>query len=49
MAGIDAARISYPGTPQAITDLLGGRIEFVITDVAVTRDPSARAASGRSA
>jgi tripartite-type tricarboxylate transporter receptor subunit TctC len=30
--------VSYPGTPQAITDLLGGRIEFVITDVAVTRD-----------
>jgi tripartite-type tricarboxylate transporter receptor subunit TctC len=38
MAGIDAVRVSYPGTPQAITDLLGGRIEFVITDVAVTRD-----------
>jgi tripartite-type tricarboxylate transporter receptor subunit TctC len=38
LAGIDAVRISYPGTPQAITDLLGGRIEFVITDVAVTRE-----------
>jgi tripartite-type tricarboxylate transporter receptor subunit TctC len=38
MAKIDAVRVSYPGTPQAITDLLGGRIEFVITDVAVTRD-----------
>jgi tripartite-type tricarboxylate transporter receptor subunit TctC len=38
MASIDAVRISYPGTPQAITDLLGGRIEFVITDVAVTRE-----------
>jgi tripartite-type tricarboxylate transporter receptor subunit TctC len=38
MANIDAVRVSYPGTPQAITDLLGGRIEFVITDVAVTRD-----------
>ena len=38
MAGIDAVRVSYPGTPQAITDLLGGRIEFVITDVAVTRE-----------
>ncbi|UFS76259.1 tripartite tricarboxylate transporter substrate binding protein [Tardiphaga sp. 37S4] len=37
-ASIDAVRISYPGTPQAITDLLGGRIEFVITDVAVTRE-----------
>ncbi|MES2031160.1 MAG: tripartite tricarboxylate transporter substrate binding protein [Pseudomonadota bacterium] len=38
MASVDAVRISYPGTPQAITDLLGGRIEFVITDVAVTRE-----------
>jgi tripartite-type tricarboxylate transporter receptor subunit TctC len=38
LATIDAVRISYPGTPQAITDLLGGRIEFVITDVAVTRE-----------
>jgi tripartite-type tricarboxylate transporter receptor subunit TctC len=38
MANIDAVRVSYPGTPQAITDLLGGRIEFVITDVAVTRE-----------
>ncbi|MGM4887244.1 Bug family tripartite tricarboxylate transporter substrate binding protein [Tardiphaga sp. 20_F10_N6_6] len=38
MASIDAVRISYPGTPQAITDLLGGRIEFIITDVAVTRE-----------
>jgi tripartite-type tricarboxylate transporter receptor subunit TctC len=38
MGSIDAVRISYPGTPQAITDLLGGRIEFIITDVAVTRE-----------
>jgi tripartite-type tricarboxylate transporter receptor subunit TctC len=38
MATIDAVRVSYPGTPQAITDLLGGRIEFIITDVAVTRE-----------
>ena len=38
MAMIDAVRVSYPGTPQAITDLLGGRIDFVITDVAVTRE-----------
>lgn len=38
MANIDAVRVSYPGTPQAITDLLGGRIEFVITDIAVTRE-----------
>jgi tripartite-type tricarboxylate transporter receptor subunit TctC len=38
MAGVDAVRVSYPGTPQAITDLLGGRIEFIITDIAVTRE-----------
>ena len=38
MAGIEAVKVSYPGTPAAITDLLGGRIEFVITDVAVTRE-----------
>ena len=38
MAGIDAVKVSYPGSPQAITDLLGGRIEFVITDIAVTRE-----------
>ncbi len=38
MANVDAVRVSYPGTPQAITDLIGGRIEFVITDIAVTRE-----------
>ena len=38
MAGIEAVKVSYQGTPAAITDLLGGRIEFVITDVAVTRE-----------
>jgi tripartite-type tricarboxylate transporter receptor subunit TctC len=38
MAGIDTVKVSYQGTPAAITDLLGGRIEFVITDVAVTRE-----------
>ena len=38
IAGIDAVKVSYQGTPAAITDLLGGRIEFVITDVAVTRE-----------
>ena len=38
MAGIDAVKVSYQGTPAAITDLLGGRIEFVITDAAVTRE-----------
>jgi tripartite-type tricarboxylate transporter receptor subunit TctC len=38
MAGIDAVKVPYQGTPAAITDLIGGRIEFVITDVAVTRE-----------
>jgi tripartite-type tricarboxylate transporter receptor subunit TctC len=38
MAGIDAVKVSYQGTPAAITDLIGGRIEFVITDAAVTRE-----------
>lgn len=37
-AGIDIQRVPYQGTPQAITDLLGGRIDLVITDVAVVRE-----------
>jgi tripartite-type tricarboxylate transporter receptor subunit TctC len=38
LAGIDAVRVPYQGTPASITDLLGGRIDFVITDVAVVRE-----------
>lgn len=38
MAGFEAVKVAYQGTPAAITDLLGGRIEFVVTDVAVTRE-----------
>lgn len=37
LGNIDAVRVPYQGTPQAITDLIGGRLDFVITDVAVVR------------
>lgn len=37
LGNIEAVRVPYQGTPQAITDLLGGRLDFVITDVAVVR------------
>lgn len=35
--GIDVMDIQYPGTPQAITDLIAGRLDFMITDISVTR------------
>ncbi|MGY6270736.1 Bug family tripartite tricarboxylate transporter substrate binding protein [Achromobacter denitrificans] len=37
MAGIQALDVPYAGTPQAITDLLAGRLDFMITDISVTR------------
>lgn len=37
MAGLQAEGISYPGSPQAIADLLAARLDFMITDVSVTR------------
>lgn len=39
MAGADfsAVAVNYPGSPQAISDLLAGRLDFMITDVSVTR------------
>lgn len=37
LGNIEAVRVPYQGTPQAVTDLIGGRIDFVITDVAVVR------------
>ncbi|QDJ40930.1 hypothetical protein CBR71_06500 [Bordetella hinzii] len=37
MAGIQAMDVPYAGTPQAITDLLAGRLDFMITDISVTR------------
>jgi tripartite-type tricarboxylate transporter receptor subunit TctC len=38
MTGIEARNVPYKGTPAAITDLLAGRIDFIVTDVAVTRE-----------
>lgn len=38
LAGIDITRVPYQGTPQAITDLLGGRIDLMVTDIAVVRE-----------
>lgn len=37
MAGIQAMDVPYAGTPQAITDVLAGRLDFMITDISVTR------------
>lgn len=37
MAGLDAVGVNYPGSPQAITDLLGGRLHYMVTDVSVVR------------
>lgn len=37
IAGIDAMDVPYPGTPQAMNDLLAGRLDFMITDVSVTK------------
>jgi len=37
LAGIDAMDVPYPGTPQAMNDLLAGRLDFMITDISVTK------------
>lgn len=37
MAGLKAEGVNYPGSPQAITDLLGGRLHYMVTDVSVVR------------
>ncbi|MEN4922036.1 tripartite tricarboxylate transporter substrate binding protein [Achromobacter spanius] len=37
LTGIQTMGIPYPGTPQAVTDLIGGRLDYMITDVMVTR------------
>jgi tripartite-type tricarboxylate transporter receptor subunit TctC len=34
ITGISAERISYRGTPAAVTDLLAGRIQFMVSDLA---------------
>jgi tripartite-type tricarboxylate transporter receptor subunit TctC len=36
LAGIDVLYVPYKGNPQALTDLLGGQISFVIADLAAT-------------
>lgn len=36
-ANFSAVPVNYAGTPQAIVDLLAGRLDFMITDVSVTR------------
>jgi tripartite-type tricarboxylate transporter receptor subunit TctC len=33
-AGIDIVHIPYKGTPQAITDVVGGQVDMMFTDVA---------------
>jgi tripartite-type tricarboxylate transporter receptor subunit TctC len=38
MAGVDVMQVSYRGTPQAVTDLLGGRLQFMFTDPAVVQE-----------
>lgn len=35
MAGINAAGISYKGAPQAMVDLLAGRLQFMFTDFSI--------------
>jgi tripartite-type tricarboxylate transporter receptor subunit TctC len=37
MTNFSAVAINYAGSPQAVNDLLGGRLDFMITDVSVTR------------
>jgi tripartite-type tricarboxylate transporter receptor subunit TctC len=37
-AGIKTTAISYRGTPQAATDLLGGQIDFVVMDASQTQE-----------
>ena len=32
MSGIDVVQVPYPGTPQAIADLLAGRVQLVFAD-----------------
>ena len=37
-AGIKTTAVSYRGTPQVTTDLLGGQIQFVVMDVSTTQE-----------
>jgi tripartite-type tricarboxylate transporter receptor subunit TctC len=36
-AGIDAVAVNYPGTAQAVTDLVAGRLDFMMVDPLVIR------------
>src|SRR3954466_471052 len=45
-AGIKTHGVSYRGTPQATTDLLGGQIDFVVMDM--SQDDPSRAARRRA-
>lgn len=36
LTGIDALYVPYKGNPQALTDLLGGQISYVVADLAAT-------------
>lgn len=36
-AGIDAVAVNYPGTAQALTDLVAGRLDFMMVDPLVIR------------
>lgn len=36
--GVETTAISYRGTPQVATDLLGGQIDFVVMDVSLTQE-----------
>jgi tripartite-type tricarboxylate transporter receptor subunit TctC len=36
MTGIQAEAVAYRGTPPAVSDLLGGRLQFMVTDFAAT-------------
>lgn len=38
MTGVDVVQVSYRGTPQAVTDFLGGRLHFMFTDPALVRE-----------
>jgi tripartite-type tricarboxylate transporter receptor subunit TctC len=33
-AGIDAVHVAYKGTPEAMTDIMGGRVDFMFTTMA---------------
>ena len=37
-AGIKTTAVSYRGTPQATTDLIGGQIDFVVMDMSPTQE-----------